>query len=54
MNRPWNTTGRRTGRGVLAVLDNDPNLPNFEVPNIGLADPTEAIRRATVWPCGRA
>jgi hypothetical protein len=25
-------------------VTNDPNLPNFEVPNIGLADPTEAIR----------
>ena len=27
----------------FAVQD-DPNRPNFEVPNIGLADPAEAIR----------
>jgi hypothetical protein len=25
-------------------VQNDPNQPNFEVPNIGLADPAEAIR----------
>src|ERR1700733_11338000 len=26
------------------AVQNDPNQPNFEVPNIGLADPAEAIR----------